>query len=172
LGPRRSETVPWLALGALLVVLAAAAPFIIRAWLAQRARARQRSAYDLARAQLQELLAAPLPGPEQMDAFFVALSGIVRRYLEDRFWLRSPELTTEEFLDELSGSPDLSSAHQDLLRDFLRRADLVKFAHVIPDAEDVQDSVRSARRFLDETRASEPLSPTATAPARTEPARA
>jgi len=32
-----------------------------------------------------------------VESFFVAISAIVRRYLEDRFDLRAPELTTEEF---------------------------------------------------------------------------
>ena len=90
-----------------------------------------------------------------MDAFFVRLSGVIRRYLEDRFALRSPELTTEEFLDELAVSPDLLRSHQEVLRDFLRRADLVKFAHYLPTSSDVEDSLDTARRFLEATRSAE-----------------
>jgi hypothetical protein len=87
-----------------------------------------------------------------MDAFYVRLSGVVRRYLEDRFGLRSPELTTEEFLDELSRSPELVRDHRTLLASFLRRADLVKFAHYVPTSGDLEDSIQAAQRFLDETR--------------------
>ena len=83
---------------------------------------------------------------------FVDLSGIVRRYLEDRFELRSPELTTEEFLDVVRESPDLGREHQRLLGEFLERADLVKFAHFVPDAGQIEDSIAAARRFLDDTR--------------------
>ena len=54
----------------------------------------------------------------------------MRRYLEDRFELRAPELTTEEFLDVAGSANRLSHDHQSLLRDFLRQADLVKFAGV------------------------------------------
>jgi hypothetical protein len=141
-----------------LVIAAAAAPFAYRAWQAQRARARQRSAYEISRAALDGLLYRPRPSDRiQMDAFFVELSGIVRRYLEDRFQLRSPELTTEEFLAVMSGSPDLSRDHQELLRSFLRRADLVKFAHLVPDASGVEDSIQAAQRFLEETRENAPL---------------
>jgi hypothetical protein len=61
-------------------------------------------------------------------------------------------LTTEEFLDELAKSPDLVRSHQRLLREFLNRADLVKFAHLVPDAGDVEESLDSARRFLESTR--------------------
>ena len=63
-----------------------------------------------------------------------------------------PELTTERFLEEVSGSPDLGRPHQTLLRDFLSQCDLVKFAHVVPSPESVHETVRKARRFVDETR--------------------
>ena len=138
-----------------LGLAAAAAPFALRAWQKRRALRRQRSAHEIARAALDELLYGSRPNDAaQMDRFFVELSRIVRAYLEDRFRLHSPELTTEEFLGVMSGSPDLSRDHQQLLQTFLARADLVKFAHHVPEASDVEDSIRAARRFLEETRES------------------
>ena len=152
LPPLRSP-VPWV-VGALLALAAGgiAAPFVWRAILAARARLEQRSAYDVARAELDALLAAGLPDAGSMDPFFVALSRIVRRYLEARFAFRAPELTTEEFLVVMAASPDLSSSHQAMLQGFLRQADLVKFAHLVPSEDDVRASVESAERFLYETR--------------------
>jgi hypothetical protein len=44
-----------------------------------------------------------------------------------------------------------------LLRDFLRQADLVKFAGVQPSSEDIEQSINAARRFMDETRENAPL---------------
>ena len=143
---------PWLLAGG--AALAAAAPFAMRALAARRARSRQRSAYEVARGELDALLYGPRPGAGDaaaFDVFYVTLSGIVRRYLEDRFGLRSPELTTDEFLEELSRSPDLERKHQDLLGEFLVGADLVKFAHRLPDAEGLNTSVALAQRFLEET---------------------
>jgi hypothetical protein len=152
LPPLRTAT-PWLVAAlALALGLAAAAPFVWRALGAARASRERRSAYDVARAELDALLRAGLPDPASMDPFFVALSRIVRRYLEARFALRSPELTTEEFLEVMVASPDLSGAHQQLLQSFLRQADLVKFAHHVPSGEDVLASVEAAERFLVETR--------------------
>ncbi len=155
LGPLRGPAGPiwpWLLAGAAL--LAAAAPFVARGIVARRARSRQRSAYEVARAELDGLLYGSRPSPDDVaaiDAFYVALSGIVRRYLEDRFGLHSPEQTTDEFLDDLSRSPDLTRGHRDLLQEFLEGADLVKFAHRIPDAEGLNASVGLAQRFLEET---------------------
>ncbi|MBW2691188.1 MAG: hypothetical protein JRE57_00960 [Deltaproteobacteria bacterium] len=147
--PGRYRTLWWLAA---LVAVAVGAYFGIRMLTIWRTRTLRRSAYDVAKADLDALLMAPRPGAREMDAFFVQLSGIVRRYLENRFGLRSPELTTEEFVEELAHSPDLVRSHQRLLREFLNRADLVKFAHVVPDAADVELSLESARSFLEATR--------------------
>jgi hypothetical protein len=147
--PGRSSTL-WIL--AALAAAAIAAYFGIRAWAIWRSRSLRRSAYDVAKADLDALLMAPRPRDREMDAFFVRLSDIVRRYLEIRFGLRSPELTTEEFVEELAKSPDLVRSHQQLLREFLNRADLVKFAHLVPDPADVESSLESARSFLEATR--------------------
>jgi hypothetical protein len=146
--PRRSW--PWVL--AAVLVAAVAAPFAWRALLARSASSRRRSAYEVACTELDALLYGPRPSGDAVDAFYVALSGIVRRYLESRFGLRSPEQTTDEFLEDLARSPDLRRPHQELLGDFLRGADLVKFAHHLPDASGVEASIQLAQRFLEETR--------------------
>lgn len=146
---------PWFVGAAVLA--AACVPFAIRYWQASRRRARRRSAYEIARARLDKLLASQRPEGSQVDAFFVELSSLIRRYLEDRFELRAPELTTEEFLGAVGQAPDLSRDHQLLLREFLRQADLVKFAGARPSGEDIDRSVQAARRFLEETRENAPL---------------
>lgn len=142
----------WTGLGAGLLLLTLAAPALLRALAAHRSRRRSRSAYEIARSELDLLLARGTPGPETLDAFYVELSLVVRRYLENRFALRSPELTTEEFLNEMGRSPDLARSHQRLLRDFLVQADLVKFAGYRPEAEVVRESIAAAERFLEDTR--------------------
>ena len=147
--PSRYRTL-WLLVA--VIAVAASAHFGARALANWRSRSLRRSAYDLAKSELDVLLMAPRPGAREMDAFFVQLSGIVRRYLENRFGLRSPELTTEEFVAELANSPDLVRSHQRLLREFLNRADLVKFARVFPEPADVELSLESARSFLEATR--------------------
>ena len=142
----------WLWILASVIASAAAVLAGIRGWAWWQMRTQRRSAYDVAKGDLDALIMAPRPNERQMDVFFVQLSGIIRHYLENRFGLRSPELTTEEFLDELAKSPDLVRSHQRLLREFLHRADLVKFAHLVPDSADVEVSLDSARRFLESTR--------------------
>jgi len=135
------------------VLLLAGLPLAYRHWQAREIARRQRSAYEIARAELDELLQWDRhPGQDRVEAFYVKLSGIIRRYLENRFDLRSPELTTEEFLVVASRSPDLSPEWRERLGEFLKQADLVKFAGVVPAEGEIDESVEAARRFLEDTR--------------------
>ena len=114
---------------------------------------------------LDRLLATDLLSSGQLKAFFEALSDILRHYIEQRFGLRAPEQTTEEFLAELGrvgdgplvrfGAPPLiASSHALLLRDFLSHCDLVKFARHTPTRAEAEERVEICRRFVRET---EPL---------------
>ena len=147
-----------------------AAPFIwgsvflflilpLAVWLIARVRrhGRRRSAYEIAAAKLRKLQKAPRVTPDEIQKFYVEISAIVRRYLEDRFEIRAPERTTEEFLERASRSSSLTAEHADLLLRFLQQADLVKFAGSIPGDLEIADSVRSAERFLAETREDAPM---------------
>jgi hypothetical protein len=142
----------WITVSLLLIAAAIAGYF---AFQRMQGAARRRSAYDVAKTRLGLLMARPRPGPDTIDEFFVELSAIVRRYLEDRFDLRSPELTTEEFLEIASGSPDLNDEHRGFLRQFLRSADMVKFARFIPGDEEIEGALTAASSFLDQTREAE-----------------
>ncbi|MCA9213344.1 MAG: hypothetical protein KDB27_09785 [Planctomycetales bacterium] len=137
-----------------IIYLAALLAVALWRWLRARTpKVEQRSPYELARERLDALVQKPLPtDTDEADQFYVELSDIVRRYLEDQFNLRAPELTTEEFLEAVSASPDLSREHQQLLREFLGQADLVKFAGVNPDRTTIEASIVAANRFIDESR--------------------
>ena len=152
LAPLRTPGPLWPWLVALAALLAVAAPFAWRAYNRARMQGRRRSAWELARSRLDALSSRPLPSDaDEIDQFFVELSALIRRYLEDRFELRAPELTTEEFLQVASASPDLGEEQQGFLRDFLRRADMVKFARFIPEPDDIRTALGAASRFLDQT---------------------
>lgn len=97
----------------------------------------------------------------QIEPFYVALSGIVRRYLEARFKLRAPERTTEEFIRDALSSRKLSDAHRDLVAGFLEQSDLVKFARHAPGQADMHNALDSAERLVRETM---PAAPAPAAP--------
>jgi hypothetical protein len=108
-------------------------------------------AHILALAALQRLQQQNLLGTQRVEAFYIQLSAIVRRYIEWRFGLRAPEQTTEEFLAVVLESGGLLAAHRDLLSRFLQHCDLVKFARHEPTPEDMQRSFDSARTFVEQT---------------------
>ncbi len=88
---------------------------------------------------------------EDPRAYVAAVSDAVRRYLEDRFGLRAPEQTTEEFLEGLNRRPLLDVRHQGLLSGFLEQCDLVKFAGWRPGSGELGGLESAANRFVDET---------------------
>ena len=123
----------------------------IALWLRHAAERTRLTAFDRAVARLDRLQRAGLPDEAGVDAWYVELSDIVRRYIEERFGLRAPERTTEEFLFE-AGRSALSKPHRALLSSFLENCDRVKFAHYHPGQNESRQAMDLARRFLTETR--------------------
>lgn len=85
------------------------------------------------------------------EPFYVELSAIIRIYLEDRFNLRAPEQTTEEFIRTSSQSNVLSVEHRELTQDFLEQSDLVKFARFEPAADDMTRAWDAGAKLVRET---------------------
>lgn len=152
-GPGAAATAGLVALGIGVVVALLAGFFGVRAYRRRGRRKAVLGAYDVAVLRLRELTARGLPAPEAADGWYVELSGIVRRYIEDRYGLRAPELTTEEFLREVQRAPFIELRHRALLGTFLSTCDRVKFAGYRPGAAESQQALDEAARFLHESRA-------------------
>ena len=84
-------------------------------------------------------------------AFAIAVSDAVRVYLEERFQLRAPERTTEEFLRDLQKTSALSAMQKQSLGLFLEQCDLVKFARFEPPETMLRELQESALRLVHET---------------------
>lgn len=91
----------------------------------------------------------------QARAYYIELSDIVRHYLENRFNIRAPEMTTEEFLIKVKEDSALSPELKGLLRDFLTNCDLVKFARYQPAEAEADLSLASAKRLIGQTKEQE-----------------
>jgi hypothetical protein len=96
-------------------------------------------------------LRAALELIDRPEPFCVAVSGVVRNYLEAQFRLQAPERTTEEFLEELQSSAMLDLNLKRLLGEFLMRCDLVKFAQARPGQDELRELHNAAVRLVDET---------------------
>ena len=123
----------------------------LRAMGARRRIHKQRSAYDEAVGKLEALEHDGPPEAARADAWFVELSAIVRHYLESRYEIRAPDLTTEEFLLVATARPELTALHRELLTLFLERCDRVKFAGYRPDADESLATLKAARGFVEDT---------------------
>jgi hypothetical protein len=114
-----------------------------------------RPAHEIALEALAKLHAARLLEAGRHEEFYVRLSDIVRTYLELRFHLRAPEMTTEEFLQAAQRDPQLAPPQRSALATFLSEADLVKFARHVPALDDAERAYRAGRDFVQATAALE-----------------
>jgi hypothetical protein len=142
---------PWLWLvypgAGLLVTLAAYGAW---QWNRRNRQEREKLPYELA---LEELEAArSLMRTEQARAFSIAVSEVVRHYIEQRFVVRTRSLTTWEFLQDLTARNDSPLAgYRPLLGEFLYHCDLAKFARWLLSLQEMEAMLQSACRFVRET---------------------
>ena len=108
-------------------------------------------AHAIALADLERLRARRLTEQGLFKEYYSALSDIVRAYVERRFGVRAPEMTTEEFLLTTARGGRLAAAHRSLLGEFLGQSDLVKFARLVPTLVDSEGAWTAARRFVEDT---------------------
>ena len=95
--------------------------------------------------ELDRLLKKGLPGRGRYKDFYVELTMVVRRYVQRKYGIKAPHLTTEEFLREFR---DEGRGMRDELRKFLESADMVKFAGVEATPEMADEATDSARGYL------------------------
>lgn len=89
----------------------------------------------------------------EWQPFFYRVSEIVRQYIERKFNLTAPEMTTEEFLTALARGKASLPYDSARLRDFLETCDRVKYAAFQPRREDGDETLAAARAFIHTTAA-------------------
>ncbi len=125
--------------------------------LLQRRRARSRPppppppAHALAYDELERLVQAFKAKDLGAEGFVAESSNILRRYVERRFAIKAPELTSEEFLNSLRDHP-LLREHRTPLQSVLEAADLVKFAAAAAGEPEVRNSFEAVKAFIESTR--------------------
>lgn len=87
-----------------------------------------------------------------IQEFYYRTSGIVRGYIERRFFVHAPEMTTEEFLDTAKTDQRFEGNHTQELTHFMDACDLVKYARQIPMQNEASQILTAAKRFIETTR--------------------
>lgn len=91
-----------------------------------------------------QLAALKTPKPEMTGQ----ISLVMRQYIQQRFGINAPHLTTEEFLSQAAASTVLEEDAQEKLKLFLKQADLVKFGQKEASLKGLRDSLAFAKQFV------------------------
>ena len=146
---------PWLI--PLLVIaglLVAGSGYAARRWDRRRQHAVVKLPSQIALERLEQ--ARAFMHPSGGRDFSIAVSSIVRDYIESRFRVMAAHRTTDEFLHDLLGSADsLLAVHRELLADFLQSCDLAKFGGWTLPELNMEAMLQGARRFVIESVQSE-----------------
>lgn len=116
---------------------------------------------------MSELAARDLIGAGQLREYYYRLSEIVRGYIERKFALAAPDMTTEEFLRQLEQPGNRLPYDKQRLRTFLEACDIVKYAAYAPEREAADEALASARAFVHATAAAADRAAASTAGATT-----
>jgi len=152
-GPFSLPAPLWPKLLLVAVFLAAVAAGIYYFW--RRRQARPQTDIPASQRALQQLTALQVEKGDSLEEIrrrFVRLDEILRRYVEERFSIRAPEMTTPEFLQFLRTTPALRETDQSALRKFLPISELVKFARHQPAPEEVKEGFDAVQSFIEKTK--------------------
>lgn len=157
--PRRQQEVWTTAKNVALGALVAAVVAILVALLMSRFLKREkpkppppppRPPWEVALEALADLEHQDLVARERLVEHYERVSDILREYCGDRYGFDGLESTTREMLGILRRViPPIPAL--DEIEKFMRRADLVKFARLTPDAEECGNALAEARSIIERT---------------------
>ena len=134
---------PWMAWSAGAL---AAAGLGYGAWMLRR-RPRRKLPYEIALENLARTRG--LMQSENAQRFSLAVSEIVRLFIEECLPVRAAHRTTHEFLRDLLNFPNSPlAAHRETLREFLHHCDLAKFARWSLTVPRMEAMLESANAFV------------------------
>jgi hypothetical protein len=133
---------PWLVVSAAVVGLAGMSA---AAWKLLR-RQRSKFAYEIALERLENT--RPLMREFHAEPFCLAVSDVVREFIEEVLPVRAMHRTTNEFLHDVSLSDLQLAPHREALANFLQHCDLAKFARWSLSIPQMEAMLSSAKDFV------------------------
>lgn len=147
------EVLPWL-LGSLALVLLLA----LSIWLIMRYRERKygpavpaEPAHITALRLLDKYRGSKYWAPDKQKAFYSGVTDVLKTYIDARFGVDAPEMTTAELFDALKDCQDITPDMYDGLKDMFERADFVKFAKHLANDDENASVLPLAVRFVTST---------------------
>lgn len=159
-GPRSApvtfrEILPWIIITLIVAVMVwLLARFLPRNPLRRFVRppAPPEPAHVIALRDLKTLRSEEIWQKGDIKEYYSRLSDILRRYIDNRYGVSSPELTTDETVRMLQKASVTTSGQMAIVKEVLSLSDMVKFAKYLPDSALHESSMDSAVRFVEETR--------------------
>ncbi len=148
------QCLPGFLIALLIIAVIIAVIYFLRRRQTKPAAIIQRLPWEIAEGKLKDLLNRQLIQQGEYKKYFIELSDILRRYIESRFEIHAPHMSTEEFLMSLRHSIQLSDADKSVLREFLNLCDMVKFAKYGPSPEESVKSFDLVKQFVQSTKES------------------
>ncbi len=94
--------------------------------------------------------------PDRQKTFYSGITDALKDYIDARFGVDAPEMTTSELFSALKKEKDITPELYSELRELFERADFVKFAKLIADDEQNASALPVAVRFVTSTYKVEP----------------
>ena len=148
------ELLPWIG-----AALAFAALIVLAVWWIRRrkaladgeAGAGKDPAYIVALRELDKFRGDKFWAPDKQKAFYSGITDILKTYIEDRFGIDAPEMTTAELFAALREAKDLPDELREETRAVFECADFVKFAKHTASEEENTRALPTAVRFVTST---------------------
>ncbi len=108
--------------------------------------------WDIALKQLEELQGKQYVEKCEFKEYYFELGLILRHYFENRFSVKAPDMTTDEFLASLKQSTYLTDQQKNMLEEFFTFSDMVKFAKHTPTVNDAKQGYDLVCGLIDVTK--------------------
>ncbi|MBO4455772.1 MAG: hypothetical protein J5759_04930 [Bacteroidales bacterium] len=148
-----AEVLPWVLGG-----LGVAGLIALLVWLGVRASKRKQEAlkpkdpaYIVALRELEKYRSDKYWAPEKQKSFYSGITDALKFYIDERFGVDAPEMTTAELFAALKDDKDITPAMYGSLKELFERADFVKFAKAVASDEDNARALPLAVSFVTST---------------------
>lgn len=89
-----------------------------------------------------------------VEGFYILISEVIRLYIKSRYNIDTIQKDTEEIIEEIKGIP-LEDTIPEMIEDFLKECDLVKFARLSPQRNKSEEALEKARKIVRMTSSNE-----------------
>jgi hypothetical protein len=154
--PPRYWLLKWFLLGTLILIIILLLLRLYRRFIIKSDAAKQaleiEPAHIIALRRLAALKETTLLEQGDYKTFYSELSECIREYIENRYLVRALEMTTEEFLAQLTTEDYLDKENQSVLKSFLLQSDLIKFAKQSPAPDEAGQALNNIEQLVAATK--------------------